>query len=103
MPPLGHIMSVMFRRAIAPTAGAVRYSSAMKTSAQPADQRASDTFGTVKKRMITCGRPAVPIISDRVKQHHVQRVRVVGGIFVEAQLGHDGVEFGQQRLTAEAA
>jgi hypothetical protein len=24
------------------------------------------TFGTVKKRMMTCGRPAVPIISDRV-------------------------------------
>jgi hypothetical protein len=38
----------------------------MNTSAQPADQRASATFGTVKKRMITCGRPAVPIISDRV-------------------------------------
>ncbi len=34
----------------------------MNTSAQPADARASLTFGTVKKRMITCGRPAVPII-----------------------------------------
>ena len=39
----------------------------MKTSAQPADQRASATFGTVKKRMMTCGKPAVPIISDMVK------------------------------------
>ncbi len=38
----------------------------MKTSAQPADQRASATRGTVKKRMMTCGRPAVPIISDSV-------------------------------------
>jgi UDP-N-acetylmuramyl pentapeptide synthase len=38
----------------------------MNTSAQPADQRASATFGTVKKRMMTCGRPAVPIISDSV-------------------------------------
>jgi hypothetical protein len=64
--PSGHMVVMMFRRAIAPTAGAVRYSSAMNTSAQPADQRASATFGTVKKRMITCGRPAVPIISDRV-------------------------------------
>lgn len=39
----------------------------MKTSVQPADQRASDTRGTVKKRMMTWGRPAVPIIRDRVK------------------------------------
>ena len=38
----------------------------MNTSAQPADQRASETFGTVKKRMITCGSPAVPIISESV-------------------------------------
>ena len=29
---------------------------------EPADARASLTLGTVKKRMITCGRPAVPII-----------------------------------------
>ena len=29
-------------------------------------ERASETFGTVKKRMMTCGRPAVPIISDIV-------------------------------------
>ncbi len=41
----------------------------MKTSAQPADVRASATFGTVKKRMITCGNPAVPIISDRVSRN----------------------------------
>ena len=41
----------------------------MKTSAQPADERASDTFGTVKKRMITCGRPAVPIMSDMVTRN----------------------------------
>ena len=38
----------------------------MNTSAQPADSRASRTLGTVKKRMMTCGRPAVPIISDKV-------------------------------------
>ena len=39
----------------------------MNTRAQPADQRASATFGTVKKRMMTWGRPAVPIISEKVK------------------------------------
>jgi hypothetical protein len=38
----------------------------MKTNAQPAELRASLTVGTVKKRMMTCGRPAVPIISDKV-------------------------------------
>ena len=52
--------------AIAATAGAVVYSNAMKTSAQPAELRAAATVGTVKKRMMTCGRPAVPIISDIV-------------------------------------
>ncbi len=39
----------------------------MKTRAQPADHRASATRGTVKNRMMTCGRPAVPIINDSVK------------------------------------
>ena len=57
---------IRFRRAIEPTAGAVVYRIAMKTSAQPAELRASFTLGTVKKRMMTCGRPAVPIISDSV-------------------------------------
>ena len=51
---------------MAPTAGAVKYSRAINTNAQPADQRASATLGTVKKRMMTCGRPAVPIIKDKV-------------------------------------
>ncbi len=41
----------------------------MNTSAQPAEDRASATLGTVKKRMMTCGRPAVPIISDMVKRN----------------------------------
>ena len=41
----------------------------MKTSAQPADERASRTLGTVKKRAITCGRPAVPIIRDIVSRN----------------------------------
>ncbi len=40
----------------------------MKINAQPADLRASETFGTVKKRMMTCGRPAVPTISAIVMQ-----------------------------------
>ena len=57
---------VRLRRAIAPTAGAVVYRMAMKSSAQPADMRASRTLGTVKKRTITCGRPAVPTISAKV-------------------------------------
>ncbi|MNC39746.1 hypothetical protein D3C75_884180 [compost metagenome] len=61
-------MVIRFRRAMPATAGAVRYSRAMKIRVQPADQRASATFGTVKKRMMTCGRPAVPIISDRVNR-----------------------------------
>ncbi len=41
----------------------------MKISAQPADFRASEIFGTVKNRTITCGRPAVPIISDSVSRN----------------------------------
>jgi len=65
--------------AIAPTAGAVVYSSAMKTSAQPAELRASFTVGTVKNRMMTCGRPAVPIISDRV---YMNMLSVLPGIEV---------------------
>ena len=40
----------------------------MKISAQPVEERASRTFGTVKKRTITCGSPAVPAISTRVMQ-----------------------------------
>ena len=65
----GQKVVVMFSRAIDPTAGATVYRSAMNTSAQPAETRASATFGTVKKRMITCGRPAVPIISDNVTRN----------------------------------
>ena len=34
----------------------------MKSSAHPADSRASRTRGTVKKRTMTWGSPAVPII-----------------------------------------
>jgi hypothetical protein len=60
------MVCIRFRRAIPATAGAVVYRMAMNTRAQPAEERASRTFGTVKKRMITCGRPAVPIISDMV-------------------------------------
>ena len=41
----------------------------MKISAQPADFLASDALGTVKKRMITWGRPAVPTISASVMQN----------------------------------
>src|SRR5690606_19981509 len=65
----GHMVVVRFSRAMAPTAGATVYSMAMKTSAQPADERASATLGTVKKRMITGGRPAVPIMSDSVNRN----------------------------------
>ena len=60
------MVAIRFSRAIAATEGAVVYRMAMNTSAQPAELRASLTLGTVKKRMITCGRPAVPIISDSV-------------------------------------
>ena len=38
----------------------------MKTSAQPADERASRIFGTVKKRMMMWGSPAVPTMSAAV-------------------------------------
>ena len=41
----------------------------MNSSAQPAERRASETLGTVKKRTITCGRPAVPTISASVMQN----------------------------------
>ncbi len=60
------MVSTKFRRANAPTAGAVVYSNAMKTRAYPAERRASDTLGTVKKRTITCGNPAVPTINASV-------------------------------------
>ena len=63
----------IFSRAIEPTAGATVYSNAMNTSAQPADLRASETLGTVKKRTITCGRPAVPTIRDRVNSVMLSR------------------------------
>ena len=39
---------------------------AMNTKAQPAETRAARALGTVKKRMITCGRPAVPNINAAV-------------------------------------
>ena len=68
-PSLPLIVSIMFTRAKAATAGAVVYRIAMKNSAQPADLRASDTFGTVKKRTMTCGRPAVPTIRAAVMQN----------------------------------
>ena len=38
----------------------------LRLIAQPADDLAAFTEGTVKNRIITCGRPAVPIISDNV-------------------------------------
>ena len=38
----------------------------MKTSAQPAEARASRIFGTVKNRMMMWGRPAVPTIMAKV-------------------------------------
>ena len=55
-----------FNLAIAATAGAVVYSIAINNNAQPADRRAAFTEGTVKNLIITCGNPAVPIISERV-------------------------------------
>lgn len=54
----------------------------MKTSAHPAEDRASLTVGTVKKRMMTCGRPAVPIISDIVLYEHVQRIAAVVVVYL---------------------
>ena len=58
---------MIFSLAIAATAGAVVYSMAINTNAQPADVRAARTVGTVKNRIMTCGKPAVPIIKDAVK------------------------------------
>ena len=39
----------------------------MNTKAQPAEVRAARTVGTVKKRIMTWGNPAVPIIREAVK------------------------------------
>ena len=39
---------------------------AMNTNAHPADRRAAAALGTVKKRMMTCGKPAVPIMREAV-------------------------------------
>ncbi|CSD13667.1 Uncharacterised protein [Vibrio cholerae] len=47
------MVSIMLTRAKAATAGAVVYKNAINTNAQPAETRASDTLGTVKKRIIT--------------------------------------------------
>ena len=41
----------------------------MNNNASPADTRASRTLGTVKKRTMTCGSPAVPTISASVIQN----------------------------------
>ena len=51
---------------MAPMAGAVVKRMAMKSRVQPAEERACATRRTLKKRAMTWGRPAVPIISDRV-------------------------------------
>ena len=40
----------------------------MNMSAQPAEMRAAWADFTVKKRMMTCGRPAVPNMSAAVMQ-----------------------------------
>ena len=53
-------------RAKTAIAGAVVYKIIINNNAQPADLRASETFFTVKKRTITCGKPAVPTIKAAV-------------------------------------
>ena len=63
------IVSIMLTRANAAIEGAVVYKIAMNNNAQPALLRASRTLGTVKKRTITCGKPAVPTISAAVIQN----------------------------------
>ncbi|MNF14819.1 hypothetical protein D3C80_2171730 [compost metagenome] len=42
---------------------------AMNSRAQAAELRAACTVGVVKKRTITCGRPAVPNISAMVMKN----------------------------------
>ena len=54
----------------------------MKTSAQPADQAGIGHLRTVKKRMITCGRPAVPIISESREERHQEGARKAGRVGV---------------------
>ena len=48
----------------------------MNNSAQPAETRASRTLGTVKKRTMTCGRPAVPTISAKAMKNTSTRLLV---------------------------
>ena len=50
------------------------YSIAINRSAQPAEIRASFTRGTVKKRTITCGKPAVPNIKAPVIKNILTRL-----------------------------
>ena len=59
-------VSIIFVLAKTATAGAVVYSTAIRSNAIPADFLASETFLTVKNLIITCGRPAVPTIKANV-------------------------------------
>src|SRR3990167_1265259 len=90
-PALTAVLTVAcrFSLAMAPTAGAVVYRMAMKIRAQPAELRASLTEGTVKNRMMTCGKPAVPIISDIV---YMNMFSVLPGscvVLAKAEVGND--------------
>ena len=60
------MVSIIFTLENADKAGTVVYIIAINTNAQPAEIRASFTRGTVKKRTITCGKPAVPNINAPV-------------------------------------
>ena len=64
----------------------------MKTSAQPADARASRIFGTVKNRMMMCGSPAVPIMSAAVIATTSRRGREPPVNRPKPEVGADAVE-----------
>ncbi len=63
------VFLIMLYMPNAPIAGAVVYKMAINTRAYPADLRASFTLGTVKKRTITWGKPAVPTIKAAVMKN----------------------------------
>ena len=71
----------------------------MKISAQPADQRASATFGTVKKPDDYVRQTCSTDHQRQREQNHVQLVVHISGVITEAQFTNHFVQLGQQRQT----
>ena len=60
----------------------------------------SNFRGTVKEAHDDVGQTRGPDHQGQGEQHHVERIGVVQRVLLEADLGHDRVQLGQQGLTA---